>query len=158
MLGLGGFQPPLASTSLDLPRQPPKSSAMLGLGGFQPPGLRAPLTTPEIERDARFEGFSTPWASSSLDNPRNRARCSVWGVFDFPELQPPSTTLNNPRNRARCSVLGVFDLPGLRAPLTTPEIEHNARFWGFSTFLGFDNSRQPPKSSAMLGLGGFRPP
>ena len=103
-------------------------------------------------------GFRPSWASTTLDNPQNRTWCSVWGVFDFPGLQPPSTTLNNPWNRARCSVLGVFDLPGLRAPLTTPEIERDAWFGGLSTFLGFDNPRQPPKLSAMLSLGGFRPP
>ena len=59
MLGLGGFRPPWASTTLDHPQQPPKSSTMLALGGFQPPGLQPPSTTPEIERDARFWGFST---------------------------------------------------------------------------------------------------
>jgi len=59
MLGLGGFRPPWASTTLDHPRQPPKSSTMLALGGFQPPGLQPPSTTPEIEHDARFWGFST---------------------------------------------------------------------------------------------------
>jgi len=183
MLGLGGFRLPWASTSLHDPQQPLKSSAMLGFGGFRPPwasssldnprnrarcsvlgvfdlpGLRAPLTTPEIERDARFEGFSTslgfnlpprpsttpeiehdarfrpPWASSSLDNPRNRARCSVLGVFDLPGLRPPSTSPEIERD-ARFG--GAFDLPGLRQPSTTPEIERDARFWGFSTSLGFN--------------------
>jgi len=74
--------------------------------------------------------FSTS-TSLGFDNPRNQARRLVFGVFDLPGLQPPSTSLNNPRNRGRCL---------------------------FSTSLGFDNPQQSLKSSAMLGFGGFRPP
>ena len=41
---------------------------------------------------------------------------------------------------------------------TTSEIKHNAWFGGVLISLGFNLSQQPPKSSTMLGFGGFQPP
>jgi len=70
--------------------------------------------------------FSTS-TSLGFNNPQNRAWCLVFGVFDLPGLQPPSTCLNNPQNRA---------------------------WYSFPTSLGFDNPQQPPKSSTMLGFWG----
>jgi len=128
-----------------LPRQlwlqPPNLSGRARFWGFSTsPGFNLPpqpSTAPKIEHNAQFWGFSTPQALTSFhdpQHPRNRARCSVWGVFDLPGLRPPSTTLDNRRNRAQCLLWGVFNL------------------------LGFNLPQQPPKPSVMLGFGGFRPP
>src|SRR6266702_2487815 len=97
MLSFGGFQPSQASTSFHNSQQPPKSSTMLGLGGFRP--LQASTSFHDPRQPPKLSTMLS-FGSTSLDNPRNRARCSVWGVFNLPGLQPPSMTLNNPRNRA----------------------------------------------------------
>jgi len=136
MLGLRGFQPPWASTSLHDPQQPPKSSTMLV---FDLPGLRAPLTTPEIERDARFWGFRPPWASTSLG-------------FDLP--RPP------PKSSVMLGLGGLSTFLGFDNPRQPPKLSAMLGFGGFrppwaSTSL--HDPRQPLKSSTMLGFGGFRP-
>ena len=126
---------------------------LLATAGFHDP--LQPSTTPKIEHDARFGGFST---SLGFDLPRQPPKSSAMlglGFFLISlgiNLPPRPSTIPEIEHDAR------FQPPWLWQPSTTSEIERDAWFGGLSTFLGFDNSRQPPKSSAMLSLGGFQPP
>ena len=169
---------------LNLPglRQPPKSSMMLGFWGFDLPGLQPPsmsLNNPRNRAQCSFStslgfdnpqqslkssvmlgfgGFQPRWASTSLRVPQQPPRSSVVLVFNLPGLQQPSATPEIEHDaRFLGGFWGVFDLNLPPRPSTTPEIERDAWFWGFSTSLGFNLPRPPPKSSVMLGFGGFRP-